>query len=81
MDLLAICGSITADLLGYGPRLPRPGESVLGRRFLVAPGGKGANQAVAAARLGASARFVGSVGPDDFAEEALAGMREAGVEL
>lgn len=57
------------------------GETLTDATFARYPGGKGANQAVAAARLGASVRFVGAVGPDDFAEDALAGMREAGVEL
>jgi ribokinase len=63
---LAVCGSISADMLGYAPRLPGPGESVLGDRFLLAPGGKGANVAVAAARLGAKVRFFGARGDDDF---------------
>ena len=62
-------------------RLPRVGETVTDATFARYPGGKGANQAVAAARLGANVRFVGSVGADAFADEALAGMREAGVEL
>ncbi|WP_437835397.1 PfkB family carbohydrate kinase [Sorangium sp. So ce1153] len=81
MDLLAICGSITADLLGYGPRLPRPGESVLGRRFLVAPGGKGANQAVAAARAGARVRLAGARGDDAHGELCAAALAADGVEL
>src|SRR5262245_36072291 len=63
---VAICGSITADIFGYGPRLPRPGESVLGSLLLVAPGGKGANQAVAAARMGASVTFAGARGDDAY---------------
>ena len=62
--LLAICGSISADYIGYGPKLPGPGESVLGDRLLIAPGGKGANVAVAAARLGARVRFHGARGAD-----------------
>ena len=57
------------------------GETLTDATFARYPGGKGANQAVAAARLGASVRFVGAVGADDFAGEALAGMREAGVGL
>jgi ribokinase len=74
--LFAVCGSISADMIGYAPRLPRPGESVLGDRFLLAPGGKGANVAVAAARLGATVRFFGARGDDQFGAfigEALAG--------
>ena len=66
--LFAVCGSISADMIGYAPRLPGPGESVLGDRFLLAPGGKGANVAVAAARLGASVRFFGARGDDAFGE-------------
>ena len=66
--LVAVCGSISADMLGYAPRLPRPGESVLGDRFLLAPGGKGANVAVAAARLGARVRFFGARGDDQFGD-------------
>jgi ribokinase len=62
-------------------RLPRPGETVSDARFARYPGGKGANQAVAAARLGARVRMVGSVGDDAAAAEATAGLREAGVEL
>jgi ribokinase len=61
-------------------RLPRPGETLTDATFARYPGGKGANQAVAAARLGADVTFVGGVGEDSFADEALAGLREAGVE-
>ena len=67
-SLVAVCGSISADMFGYAPRLPRPGESVLGHRFLLAPGGKGANVAVAAARLGSAVRFFGARGDDHFGE-------------
>lgn len=57
------------------------GETLTNASFARYPGGKGANQAVAAARLGADVRFVGGVGPDELAQPALAGLREAGVEL
>ena len=66
--LVAVCGSISADMFGYAPRLPKPGESVLGDRFLLAPGGKGANVAVAAARLGVRVRFFGARGDDQFGD-------------
>lgn len=77
---LTVVGSINLDLVVRAERLPRPGETVSGGRFARVPGGKGANQAVAAARLGAEVTFVGCVGGDDLAEEALVGLREAGVE-
>src|SRR3954467_3759759 len=78
---ITVVGSINLDLVARCERLPRPGETVTGAEFERIPGGKGANQAVAAARLGADVRFVGCVGNDGFADEALAGLREAGVEL
>jgi ribokinase len=77
---LTVVGSINLDLVAQAERLPRPGETVSGARFSRVPGGKGANQAVAAARLGAQVRMVGCVGRDELAEEALAGLREAGVD-
>ena len=78
---VAVVGSINLDLVARCERLPRPGETVTGASFERVPGGKGANQAVAAARLGASVRFVGRVGHDPFAAEALAGLEEARVDL
>jgi ribokinase len=78
---LAVVGSINLDLVARAERLPRPGETVTDATLSRVPGGKGANQAVAAARLGAEVTMVGCVGDDDFAEEALAGLREAGVAL
>jgi ribokinase len=78
---LTVVGSINLDLVTFCERLPRPGETVSGARFERHPGGKGANQAVAAARLGSAVRMVGCVGADPWADEALAGLREAGVEL
>jgi ribokinase len=77
---LTVVGSINLDLVVQAERLPRPGETVSGARFSHVPGGKGANQAVAAARLGAEVALVGCVGRDELAEDALAGLREAGVE-
>jgi ribokinase len=78
---LTVVGSVNLDLVARSDRLPRVGETLTDATFARFPGGKGANQAVAAARLGAQVRFVGAVGADAFADEALAGMQEAGVEL
>ena len=78
---LTVVGSINLDLVARCERLPRPGETVSGATFDRVPGGKGANQAVAAARLGARVRMVGAVGTDPLADEALTGLQESGVEL
>jgi ribokinase len=78
---LTVVGSINLDLVAQVERLPRPGETLSGATLERIPGGKGANQAVAAARLGAQVRMVGCVGRDANANDALAGLREAGVEL
>jgi ribokinase len=78
---LTVVGSINLDLVASAERLPRPGETITGAEFARYPGGKGANQAVAAARMGAEVRMIGSVGQDPAAEEATAGLRAAGVEL
>src|SRR5262245_44734196 len=76
---LTVVGSINLDLVVRAERLPRPGETVSGARFSRVPGGKGANQAVAAARLGAEVALVGCVGRDELAAAALAELREARV--
>ncbi len=74
-------GSINLDLIFPLPVLPQRGQTVLGRAMRVEPGGKGANQAAAAARDGARVLFAGAVGADVFADQALVHLREAGVEL
>jgi ribokinase len=78
---LTVVGSINLDFVARVDRLPRPGETVTARAFARSPGGKGANQAVAASRLGAKVTMIGAVGEDELAREALAGLRAAGVEL
>jgi ribokinase len=78
---IVVVGSINLDLVARCQRLPRPGETVTGATFSRVPGGKGANQAVACARLGADVTLLAAVGADDLAGEALAELREAGVEL
>jgi ribokinase len=79
---IVIIGSINMDLICRTPRLPRAGETVLGSEFLTIPGGKGANQAVAAARIAegrCDVHMIGRVGDDDFGKELLTGLRENGV--
>src|SRR5262245_57549788 len=68
---IVIVGSFNTDLTSYMERMPKPGETVHGRKFVTGPGGKGSNQAVAAARLGAEVTFVGRIGQDVFAPLAL----------
>lgn len=78
---ITVVGSVNLDLVARCERLPRPGETVGGAELDRVPGGKGANQAVAAARLGAAVSLVARVGSDAFADEATAGLRGAGVDL
>lgn len=78
---LAVVGSVNVDLVARCERLPRPGETISGAVFDRSPGGKGANQAVAAALLGADVSFVGAVARDELAEEALHGLEAAGVDV
>ncbi len=69
-----VFGSINTDMVVKANTLPHPGETVLGGEFFMNPGGKGANQAVAAARLGSSVTMVGCVGADAFGDQAIAGL-------
>jgi ribokinase len=76
-----VVGSINMDLVMRVPRFPQAGETLTGGAFAVVPGGKGANQAAAAARLGSEARLVGAVGADQFGEAALANLQRQGVDV
>ena len=78
---LTVVGSFNMDLVVHGARLPRPGETVVGGTFRASPGGKGANQAAAAAALGAPVRFVGCVGDDEYGRLARAVLAERGVDV
>jgi ribokinase len=77
---VAVVGSLVFDCVAQADRLPRKGETVLGRSFGMFSGGKGANQAVAAARLGAEVFMIGRVGDDALAEHVLASLRSSGVD-
>jgi ribokinase len=78
---LAVVGSVNLDLVARVERLPQPGETVTGATFERIPGGKGANQAVAAARLGADVRLIACVGDDELAREATATLESANVRV
>ena len=78
--MITVAGSINMDLVARVPHIPAPGQTVLGHHFARHHGGKGANQAVAAARLGAPVAFVGAVGRDAFGDELLAGLRDEGID-
>jgi ribokinase len=78
---ITVVGSINLDIVAFTERLPRPGETLTDAELERVPGGKGANQAVAAARLGAEVRFVGCVGDDEHRRLAVAGLEDADVDL
>jgi ribokinase len=81
MMCLTVIGSINLDIVATAPRLPVAGETVTGATLARHPGGKGANQALAAARLGAEVSLIGGVGADAMADEALALLRAGAVDL
>jgi ribokinase len=80
MASIVVLGSLNLDLVVTVPRLPQPGETVLGERFGSYPGGKGANQAVAAARLGGRVAMVGRVGSDSFGASLITNLELNGVD-
>ena len=79
--VIVVLGGINMDLVGTTEKMPAPGETVFGQSFHTAPGGKGANQAVAAARLGAEVRMVGRVGDDEFGPVLIDGLRREGIDV
>lgn len=76
-----VIGSSNTDMVVKTKEFPKPGETVLGGTFLMNPGGKGANQAVAAARLGADVRFVTKIGKDIFGKQSIEGFKEEGLDV
>jgi ribokinase len=78
---VVVVGSVNIDLVVRSARLPAPGETVTGGSFEQHPGGKGGNQAVAAARLGASVHMIGAVGADSFGEDARMALAVSGVDV
>lgn len=79
--MITVFGSINMDLVATAKRLPKPGETVTGETFSTAAGGKGANQALAARRAGATVKMAGAAGDDTFAAPALTLLRDAGTDL
>lgn len=77
---VVVIGSSNTDMTIKGDRLPKPGETVLGGEFRMGPGGKGANQAVAAQRLGADVSFICKVGRDIFGDNAISGYQKEGID-
>ena len=78
---IVVVGSLNMDLVIRTPRFPGPGETIIGSAFHTIPGGKGANQAVAAAKLGAQVIMVGRVGDDAFGDQQLANLSQLGIDV
>ena len=77
---IVVVGSVTMDMVTLTPQIPRIGQTVIGTSFSTTPGGKGANQAVAAARLGYPVQFVGKVGDDVYGPQLIDNLSRAGVD-
>jgi ribokinase len=80
MPDIIVVGSLNMDLIVRTPRLPAPGETILGTTFSTASGGKGANQAVAAAKLGSPVKMIGRVGTDDFGKTLRSNLNAVGID-
>ena len=78
---IVVVGSSNTDMIIKLDRIPRPGETLLGGEFFIAGGGKGANQAVGAARAGGRVAFVARLGQDDFGDQAIAGFAKEGIDV
>jgi ribokinase len=78
---VVVIGSINMDLIVNADHVPAPGETILGDKLITLPGGKGANQAAAAARAGATVSMIGRVGPDAFGSELRDGLRADGIDV
>ena len=81
MNSICIFGVFVADLCFFGKKIPERGETILGNNHLVGPGGKGSNQAIAAARLEGKVNFITKVGKDNYADMAFSLYKEAGVNV
>jgi ribokinase len=81
MNSVVVVGSVNVDIMARVRNLPAPGQTLLGSDAVIQPGGKGANQAVAAARLGAPTRMIAAVGDDDFGTRMAANLADAGVDI
>jgi ribokinase len=81
MDKIVVIGSSNTDMVIQTRKFPMPGETVMGSKFFMNPGGKGANQAVAAARLGAEVAFVAKVGRDVFGRQAVQNLMNEGIDV
>ncbi|MCK4601333.1 MAG: ribokinase, partial [Phycisphaerae bacterium] len=78
--MILVVGSINMDMVVRTPRMPAPGETMLGDSFVTSPGGKGANQAVAVARMGGQCRMIGLVGQDAFGQQLVENLKAEGVD-
>lgn len=81
MTKVVVVGSLNVDQISYTPKLPEPGETILGTRYEIGCGGKGANQAVQCARLGTSTKMIGAVGDDANGEMYLTQMKKEGIDI
>jgi ribokinase len=79
--MILVIGSSNTDMVVKTPTLPKPGETLLGGEFILNQGGKGANQAVAAARLGGKVKFIARVGNDMFGHEAISSYKKEGIDI